>query len=123
LLNTKVTLGNGKDSAFWKGVWCSESCPSNLYPVLNTLTCDSDVSVDDWKLSQIFQFRRNLTGTLVDQFQEMQLVSDRVPYTEDGDRRRWKWTTNGEFTFKPHYHFLNFGGVLNPWACFCSSQS
>ena len=74
LLRTTVILGNGRASAFWRDLWCSEVTLANLFLELLHLVFNPDVSVYNCINNQNYQFKRSLTGILLNKFQELQLI-------------------------------------------------
>lgn len=88
-ISTKNMIGNGKNTSFWHDKWCYEINLEyefeDLYESSVNKTKTKYHSISRWKLA--LEFRRYLTGYLVDRFYALLLCISQIQIGENFDMK------------------------------------
>jgi hypothetical protein len=87
----KKNIGNGKNSSFWKNIWCDNVKLANKYPNLFEFAYDKDITVHN-VISSNFQsltFRRRLIGDLGEAYNDLVDRCSYVLLSESEDSSKW----------------------------------
>lgn len=110
-------LGNGESILFWFDRWTSESSLKILFPDLFEIAVKSNILVAQIFSEGIYniQFRRQLTGYLVDKFYSLMDHIAQFNPSISIDTIVWRWDVNGVFSVQSYYNWLDYGGIKKWW--------
>jgi hypothetical protein len=111
----KKRVGNGKNTSFWKNIWCDSKPLSSKYPNLFEIAYDKYITVDK-ALSSDFQsltFKRRLLGVLDIDYSNLIAQCNNIVISNDDDKVLWLLGNKG-FSVKSFYKETKCSQVTVP---------
>jgi hypothetical protein len=119
-----IVVNCGKQTKFWDDTWIG-GCPLRIhFPTLFQSTVNPELSVADaHKDGQwMIEFRRQIVGTMSEEWHQLQDMLADITLTEGGDKVYWGLEQSGKYTAKSLYKFMTTGGIrdlqmMAIWKC------
>lgn len=111
--SVQYTSGIQSFALFWSDIWYQNCSMATKFSYLFEICATPDIT-----LQQVFNtqedalvFRRSLYGVLYSEWIEMLEIINHLSFTHLEDKLSWRWDTQGKFTVKSLYQFLNYRGI------------
>jgi zinc-binding in reverse transcriptase len=108
-------VSNGNNTLFWKDRWLNECSLRTQYSLLYELTANKDITIAYVIEINIFylSFTRTLNSTLSDQLHNLYQSLSNIILNQNQDQIIWRWNSNGSFSTKSCYEWLEYRGVTD----------
>ncbi|XP_020266417.1 uncharacterized protein LOC109841906 [Asparagus officinalis] len=115
------SLGSGDKIRFWEDKWTGSNTLSSIYPTLYKLSLSTNVSIRSQGFfhNHIWRWHPLLKRSISDSstYAKIDLMNHIGLHivTNNVDIPTWSLTSNGSFSIKSHYSFLNTRGILSAY--------